>query len=444
MLGSIFLAGVVYLLMPPEAGEAARRMAFVFVLAAILWAFEIIPLYVTSVLVVVLQTFLLAQPGGVLGMTEGGYKVFFMSFGDPVIFLFLGGFVLAAVLQKYEIDKMIAVRLLNVFGHKPYFIMLGFMLVTAFFALWMSGTATTAMMLAMVMPFLKQIHEQDPFRTALILAIPFSASIGGIGTPIGTPPNAIAIGVLAEHGVYVDFITWVKMALPLAVVLVVIASWVLYWMFPAKAKHLTFAVKLERVFDHHARAAGVIALFTIIMWLTSSLHKIPAALVALFSICAFLLRRLLHKEDLKKIDWDILILMWGGLALGDGLEMSGLAQWLVGLPLFEQQGFMLVVVFCILTAVLTTFMSNTATANLVLPLVMVIPGESKILLATTVALSCSLSTALPISTPPNAIVFATQMIRSQDMLKAGLVISVISIALMLLALKWIAQSFGLV
>lgn len=400
---SVLIAGGVYFFAPPDMGEAARRMAFIFVLAAVFWAFEIFPLFVTSILVVVLQVLLLGRSDGVLEMPVDGYAVFLASFGDPVILLFLGGFVLALALQKYEIDKILALRLLNVFGRRPYFIMLGFMLVTGFFALWMSATATTAMMIALVMPFLKQIQEKDPFRTALILAIPFSASIGGIGTPIGTPPNAIAMGILAEHGIYLDFLAWVKMALPLAIILIFIASCILVWMFPPKTRELKLNVRFERTIDHKARLALGIAFITIVLWLSSGLHKIPAAVIALFSTSIFLVSGLITKEDFKRIDWDILILMWGGLALGDGMEISGLAQWLVGLPLFQQQGFMLVVVFCFLTAVLTTFMSNTATANLILPLVMLIPGESKVLLAITVALASSLATALPISTPPNKV-----------------------------------------
>jgi len=437
-------AAVVYFILPASVPEAGRRVAVVFVFAALFWALEIIPLYATSLSVVLLLTFFLCRPGGILNMDEGGYKVFMLPFGSPIIILFFGGFVLAQAMQKYHLDRMLASKLLKMFGTGPYAIMFGFMIATAFLSMWMSNTATTAMMMAMVLPLLKQLDSKDPFRTGLLLSIPFAANIGGIGTPVGTPPNAIAIGILANHGIRINFLSWMKMAFPLAVIILFLTSIILYVLYRPQKKTITLNISIERLIDTRAKGAILVTLVTVFLWLTSELHKIPSALIALLSAGMFSALGLLNRDDFKNIDWDILILMWGGLALGKGMEISGLTDWIVKLPVFDQHGFFLVAVFCLMAVAFSTFMSNTATANLLVPLAMAVPGENSILLATTVALSCSFAMALPISTPPNAIAFASNMLQSRDMLKSGILISLISTALVLIGFKFvILRAFGL-
>jgi len=441
---TICVAFGIYFWAPASIPEAARRVLFVFVLAALFWTFEIVPLYATSILVVILEILLLCRPDGVLGMDKTGYKVFLLPFGSPIIILFFGGFILAYALHKYEIDKFIATRLLRLFGSKPYFLMLGFMLTTAILSMWMSDTATTAMMIAMVLPLLKQLDEKDPFRTGLILSIPFSALVGGMGTPVGTPPNAIAMGVLADHGIHLNFISWMKMAVPLSIILLCVISVILYLMFPPQTQKVSFNISVRKVMSNKAKGTMAIAAITILLWLSSGIHQIPSAVIALLAAGLFSLSGLLNRDDFKNINWDILILMWGGLALGKGMEISGLTQWIISLSLFQQQGAILVVVFCILAVILSTLMSNTATANLLIPIVMVIPGENNIILAATIALSCSLAMALPVSTPPNAIAFSTNMLKSRDMLKAGALISIISVTIILLGFKFvIPKALGL-
>lgn len=432
------IAIAVYFIAPESMSEPARRTLGVFVWAALFWVFEIIPLYATSLGIVLLLTFLLCKPGGILGMDETGYTVFMLPFGSPVIILFFGGLVIAQAVQKYSLDKMVASKVLKIFGSNPYSIMCGFIFITAFLSMWMSNTAVTAMMIALIRPVLKQINEGDPFKVALILAIPFAANIGGIGTPIGTPPNAIAIGILGNQGIHINFISWMKMTVPLAVILLFITSIVLIKMFPPKMKELNLHIPGDsQVFSPQVKAVIGIIIFTIFLWLTSSIHKIPSALIALLAAGLFSASGLLHKDDYKKIDWDILILMWGGLALGKGMEISDLAGWIVGQPLFAHTGFLLVVIFSLLAFVIAMFMSNTATANLIIPIAMVIPGENHLLIVTAIALTCSFAMALPISTPPNAIAFASNLLKSRDLLKAGIVVSLVSLALTLAGIQWI-------
>lgn len=441
---TIACAVLAYVFAPHGLEEPGKRQLFIFIIAALFWAFEVIPLYATSVTVVLLEIFLLCRPDGVLAMDRNGYQVFLLPFGSPIILLFFGGFILAYVVAKYHIDQWIAAYLLKFFGKKPYWIMLGFMMTTAFLSMWMSNTATTALMVAMVIPVLKQLGETSVYKKGLILSIPFAANIGGIATPVGTPPNAIALGILADHHIYVSFLDWMKMAFPLCMVLLLVISFILIVLFPAKVKHLDLKIIPESFSKRNGSLVVGIAGLTILLWLTSEWHRIPSAVIALLPACLFTALGLMNREDFKNIDWDILVLMWGGLALGKGMEISGFTDWIVSTPIFQQKGFFLVALFCLVAVVLSTFMSNTATSNLLIPLVMVIPGESNIMLAAVVALSCSFAMALPISTPPNAIAFATGAIKSQDMCKAGVLVSIVSIVITLIGFKFIiTQALGL-
>lgn len=423
---SLLSAVMVWMWLPESASEASRRAAFVFVFAAAFWSLEIIPLYATSLVVVLLNIFLLARPGGVLDMDDSGYQTFLVPFASPIIMLFFGGFVLATVLHKYELDRAIARILLKLFGNRPFFVMVGMMLTTAFLSMWMSNTATAAMMIGLVRPLCEQLDSDDRFRAGLVLSIPFSANIGGIATPVGTPPNAIALGILSQHDIHLNFLDWMLMGVPLALVLLVITALLLLLLFPPKHKRVELNIKPGASFDTRHKAVIAISLGTVVLWLTSGQHGIPEALVGLLAAGLYAATNLLDKEDFKNLDWDVLILMWGGLALGRGMELSGLSEWIVSLPIFEVRGLLLVGVACLMAIFMSTVMSNTATATLMIPIMIAIPASNPIVLAITVALSCSFAMALPVSTPPNAIAFASRMIRSQDMFRSGVIISLVS------------------
>lgn len=429
---AVLTAAATYFFLPADCPEPARRTAAVFVLAAFFWGMEIIPLFATSILVVVLLIFLLAKPGGVLGADEAGFKLFFLPISNPIIMLFLGGFVLAAMVQKYRVDHVIVGRLLGFLGTRPYLILLGFGAATACMAMWMSNTAATALMLAVIGPVLAGLDADDRFKKALVLAIPFSASIGGIGTPVGTPPNAIAMGILAEHGIRISFLSWVLMAIPLVALMLLMTSILLYRMFPSKHPSITVRLELGEKLKGRAKGVIAIALLTILLWLTSEWHGIPESVVSLLGVALFAVFGFLSHEDMNSIHWDILILMWGGLALGQAMEISRLGEWVVALPLFDHSGFTLVAIFCVLTVLISTVISNTATANLLIPLAMSMPGENRALLAIVIALSSSFDMILPISTPPNAMAFATKVITARDLFRAGVVVMIAGAGLILL------------
>ncbi len=434
---ALISAVAVYFFLPESCPEAARRVAFIFVFAAMFWALEIIPLYATSMLVVLMSIFMLTRPGGILDMDRTGYQQFLVPFASPVIILFFGGFVLATALHKYGIDRLIAQRLMRVFGKRPFWVMVGLMGTTAFLSMWMSNTATAAMMIVMVRPLYEQLDKDDPFRVSLVLSIPFGANIGGIGTPVGTPPNAIALGILAQHDVHINFVKWMMMAVPLAIILLAVTAAVLFYMFRPKHHEVHLEIAQVAHMGYRAKLVMAIGVFTVLLWLTSEFHKIPEALVGLLAAGMYAASGLLNKDDFKNIDWDVLILMWGGLALGLAMGISGLSDWIVSLPIFDRTGFLLFVIACVLAVFMSTVMSNTATATLLIPIVIILPGGDPVMLAITVALSCSFAMALPVSTPPNAIAFASNIIRSQDMFRAGTLISIVSLIVLLMGYNYI-------
>lgn len=424
--------------MPSDCPEAARRTAFIFMVAALFWCFEILPLYATSILVILLLTFLLAKPNGVLQMDASGYQVFLAPFASPIMMIFFGGFVLAEALRKYQIDLFFASKLLRKFGTKPYFVMLGFMLTTAALSMWISNTATAALMFAMATPLLASVEKDDPFRKGLVLSIAFAASIGGTVTPIGTPPNAIAIGFLAKEGVYLSFLNWFLMMLPLAAVLLVLNSVLLYSFFRPKIRSFKLHMDSPKVLNFNSKLVLAIAILTALLWFTYAWHQIPEAIVALICVALLMGFGFFNYEDLKKINWDILVLMWGGLALGVGMELSGLAQWIVHLPFLNQEGYLLVVYFSIATVLLSTFMSNTATVSLMMPVVMSLPDQNPMMLAYVIALASSYDIPIPIATPPMAMAYATREIKIKDMLKVGIFFTIVANLFILVILKCIA------
>ncbi|MCG8400166.1 MAG: anion permease, partial [Firmicutes bacterium] len=212
----------IYFLLPPSISELQRRMACVFVVAAMFWAFEVLPLYATSLLVIAMMILFLATDGGLAEVlpgvqaipegTEISYKGFLSAFGSNIIILFMGGFLLSAALTKHQIDRAIAAKVIRPFAKNPMMLMYGVLLISAFFSMWMSNTATAAMMIAILRPILKQLPAYAKYHRGLVLAVPFGANVGGVGTPIGTPPNAVASAAInaAEPGT-ITFLQWMML-----------------------------------------------------------------------------------------------------------------------------------------------------------------------------------------------------------------------------------------
>lgn len=417
----------------PAAGVAL----VILLVAALLWITEVIPLFVTSLIILVLNVTWLAQV-----MAAQGQPVSPASFSAPffsnVILLFLGGLTLSSAFRKFLIAERLARWVLRNTGTRPARVLLGIILTTAFLSMWMSNTATAAMMLGLAMPLLDRVDEDDPFRKALVLAVPFAANLGGLGTPIGTPPNAIAMGYMSQLGLAPSFGRWMLLAAPI-LVLALASLWVLLLrLFPPRVHTIELVAGTQFRWSARSRTVVAVACVTALAWLTGDVHGVPSGIVALLPVIALFGSRLLDIEDLRRLSWDVLLLAGGGLSLGVAVEQSGLGAWLVSLLHAEGAGFAVVVLLlALVAAVMTSVMSNTATANLLIPVVMGISGVPAAPLLLTVACTCSCMMVLPVSTPPNAIVFGSGMIQVKDMVIPGLAISLISLGLTLtLGLWW--------
>ncbi len=419
----------------PGITTAARICLMLFVAAAGLWVTEAIPPFATAIMVIVLSVYVLGMPGGPLKLDSTGYKMFLNPIASPVLVLFFGGFVLAAAASKHGLDIRLAKAFIKPFGTHPRMVLLAIILTTGLFSMFMSNTATTAMMIAIMSPLFKHFEGRDPFKKAMVLAIPFAANIGGIGTLIGTPPNAVAASVLNSMGQPVSFLKWMLFGVPLAVVLLLLLWLILIKVFKPSSDHfdILFPEPIAVTWD----LVLVVLTFsvTVLLWLTEPLHHIPSALVAMIPVMVFPMFGILDRKDLQKLDWDVLFLVAGGLTLGVAMQSSGLSNLLVDyLSGFALSPTLLLVVIVVFSIILSNFMSNTSAANVIIPIVISISVIDPMLGAIGVAFACSLAMSLPISTPPNAIAFATNAIDTREMVKYGTLMSVVGVILILVLL----------
>lgn len=450
------LSAGLYFLLPASIDELQRRMVCIFVVAAMFWAFEVLPLYATSLLVIALMILTLATEGGLAAMLPGlqalpegvsiSSKGFLAAFGSNIIILFMGGFLLSAALTKHQIDRAIAAKVIRPFTTSPLMLMYGVLLISAFFSMWMSNTATAAMMIAILRPILAQLPLEDKYHRGLVLAVPFGANIGGIGTPIGTPPNAVAYAAInAAAPGSISFLQWMMIGLPLALMMLALVGLLLYHTHKPEADLKLPSVEGPKKISWYGKLTLSILLATVVLWLTGEFHGIGAGTVALLAAVALTALSVLDKHDVDSIDWNILILMWGGLAMGVGIEQSGLGALVASADLTALPGGLLglAATLVVLSIVLSTFMSNTATANLLVPIVLAlaltVPERAQ--LAMLCALGCSFAMAMPVSTPPNAIAFATGEVRASTLFKLGGLVSLFSMLVLIvgyqLVLPWV-------
>ncbi|WP_028024157.1 SLC13 family permease [Enterovibrio calviensis] len=423
-----------------------QRAIALFLMAALCWVLEPIPIYATSVLVIVLELLFLSDKGLIWFRADAGtpefggllhYSDIMATFASPIIMLFLGGFFLAMAATKYRLDINLARVLLKPFGHKPQMVMAGLMLITAVFSMFMSNTATTAMMLAILTPILMLFKPNDPGKIAFALSIPVAANIGGIGTPIGTPPNAIALKYLSGENL-ITFGEWMAFGVPFVIVMLVLAWVLLSKLFPSNESSISLSIKGKFLKTPKAITVYVTFAVTVLLWLMGSSHGMNSYTVALIPVAVFSMTGIINKEDLKKVSWDVLWLVSGGFALGLALDKTGLAQLMVHSIPFEDFAPELVLLgAAVLCLVMANFMSHTATANLLMPIMAALGmsmtslsslgGETTLILIVTFAASLGMS--LPISTPPNALAHATGHVNSHQMAKVGVVLGVVGVAL---------------
>jgi sodium-dependent dicarboxylate transporter 2/3/5 len=434
------LAGAAVSRIPFDGLSEAGRLTFgIFTMAAILWVLEPFPLYVTSFIIVILNVILLGRSGGPLGLTGSGYMIFLHPFFSSVVVLLLGGFVMAQAVKRYGIDTWLLRKLLHRVGTRPGAVLLGVMVMTAFFSMWISNTATTALMMAVAIPVVNTFPGNEPFRKAIILGIPFAANIGGIGTPIGSPPNAIAIGFLEQSGYEMSFLGWMTIGLPIVVVLILVCWLTLFTLYRPKIEHVELDMPEEtESLDNRSKFIIGVFLLVVVLWLTSALHGIPPAITALIPFVIFFGLRLLDDDDLRELGWGILFIVGGGISLGVAMNESGLSEWMVSQVDFAAMGTLgILFLFAVVAATMTTFISNSATANLLLPIVVGIAVVSPVSSALVVAIVSSAAMILPVSTPPNAIAYGSGYVDVRDMARSGSIITAVSLVFVTLVIYFL-------
>lgn len=423
---------------------------------AIWWVSEAVPIAITALLPIILFPITGALTLG--DTTE--------AFGHKYIFLYMGGFMLAIAIEKWNLHRRIALNIINIIGSDISNIIFGFMVATAFLSMWISNTATSVMMLPIGMAIVSQFkkksngddHEGNSFGKALMLAIAYSASIGGFATLIGTPPNLVLAGILEEmYQVKISFFQWMTFGLPLSLVLIVIC-WKFLTRYAFRFDQIQFPGGKEEIsrmlsalgkITYEEKSVLVVFVGTASAWMFRSLIEklIPAiddTLIAMTAaIVLFIIpskagdRKLLNWSEAAQLPWGIILLFGGGMALAKGFISTGLAEW-IALQMAQMDGlslFLLVLVLVAIVNFLTEITSNLATTAMLLPVLapMALSFDLHpfmIMVPVTVAASCAFM--LPVATPPNAVVFGSGYLTIPDMIRSGFFMNIISIILITL------------
>ena len=425
-----------------------QRLIAVFVFAMLMWIMEVVPAWATSVAVIGLLL-LFTSDSGIGPMCDAekvgkllSYKGVMATFADPVIMLFIGGFILAIAATKTGLDARLAKILLTPFGKKSENVLLGFLLITGLFSMFISNTATAAMMLTFLTPVFRQLPASGKGRIALALAIPVAANLGGMGTPIGTPPNTIAIKYLNDPeglNLGIGFGQWMMFMFPLVIVLLFMAWYIIKKMFPFTQKTVELQIEENLHKGWHTQVVIITFTITVILWLLDSVTGINSYTVALIPFVVFAITGVINRRDLEQINWSVIWMVAGGFALGYGLNASGLADLAVkSIPFGSFSPLFILILSGLICYALSNFISNSATAALLMPILAVvctamgdslgvIGGTSTVLIGVAVAASSAM--ILPISTPPNALAFATNLVSQKDMSRIGVIMGVVSMAL---------------
>lgn len=457
VIGPALCVAAVVVPAPTGIAEPAWRTAGVASWMAIWWLTAVIPLEATSLLPIVLLPIV-----GVLPVTEVT-----PSYADPIIFLFMGGFFLAATLERWGLHKRFALATVRAIGTSAPKVVLAFMIASGVASMWISNTATAVMMLPIAMAVVGTRGQESPadgFPTALLLGIAYGASIGGVATLIGTPPNAIFAGAARELlGADVGFAEWMAIGIPVAIPMMLGCWLLLVWLFRVRGTIPGLAANVDREHADLGPVRGgerfvlVVFLLTAAAWILRSPKaigsvRIPGladvipgisdaaiaigAALVLFAVPLWRQRfpTALDWSTARRIPWGVLLLFGGGLALARAFEMSGLTEWLGG-QLVGLRGvpFPLVIgTTALLFVFLTELTSNTATAALGMPLMAGVAeglGVAALPLLTTAALAASMAFMLPVATPPNAIVFGSGAVSPRDMARAGLRLNFLSVTI---------------
>lgn len=462
ILGPLLFALIAFFFSPEDLSYEGKMVLAVTLWVATWWITEALPIPATSLLPIVLLP--------ITGALDGNTVT--ASYGDPNIFLFLGGFVIAIAMEKWELHRRIALSIISVVGTSTSSIIFGFMLATGFISMWVSNTAAVMMMLPIgtaityqVAQALKNseesfVDEEVKFNKALLFAIGFSGSIGGVGTLIGTPPNTILAAIIEElYGYQISFAEWMFFAMPVVFVLL-IATWLYLTKiaFPIKLKQIPGGREL--IYNEKKKLGKIryeegmvliVFLLAAFMWITRTFlwqDLIPGISDSMISIGAAILLfmipaknvagRILDWEASKELPWGVLLLFGGGLAIAAGFKETGLASW-IGNQLTVLNGLHFIIIIIATTGLvlfLTEITSNTATATMILPVLGALALSLNIhpfALMVPAAMAATCAFMLPVGTPPNAIIFGTGKIKIIEMVRTGFWINISAWILIIVA-----------
>jgi sodium-dependent dicarboxylate transporter 2/3/5 len=403
------------------------------------WILEPVPIYITAFLPLIL--------GPNLGL--GTLPSLSAQYGNEMVFLFLGGFMIARAIEKYDIHKNIAALIVKRTGKSPIGVLLGFMIATAALSMWLSNTGTTIMMLPMAMTVLNPIPEgsfKKKYTLALLLSIAYSANIGGFATLIGSPPNLVMAGVLKQsHNIDVDFITWSAFGVPISIILILLMYWYFKKYLVEKDESMTISVGAVNVWTNNQKRVLYIFASTVFFWtfkpLINEITHFPlkdSQIALLAALLLFIVPKFKSEEkimtwnDTRETPWGILFLFGGGLALAACLEAGGVLDFFA--DSIQASGFknfyLLLVVLVISSIFLTELMSNLALISILIPIIAKIAAalDMEILaLALPITIAASCAFMLPMATPPNAIIFSSEKIEVRQMVRIGFVLNVLSV-----------------
>ena len=427
-----------------------QRIIAIFAFATLMWIMEVVPSWATSVGIIGLML-LLCSDSGVKPLCNPddvgallSYKGVMACFADPVIMLFIGGFILAIAATKTGLDAQLAKVLLVPFGKKSNMVLLGFLLITGLFSMFVSNTATAAMMLTFLTPVFRQLPPEGKGRIALALSIPIAANLGGMGTPILNDPEGLNLGI--------GFGQWMLIMVPLVLILLFIAWLLLQKLFPFTQKTIELSIEGGMKKGVHSKIVIVTFIVTVLLWLLDSVTGINSYTVALIPFLVFSMTGVITRQDLEEINWSVIWMVAGGFALGYGLNQSGLAELAVeSIPFGEFSPILVLILSGLICYILSNFISNSATAALLMPILVVvcgamsdkldaIGGTSTILIGVAVAASSAM--VLPISTPPNALAYATNLVEQRDMARIGLTVGIISMVMGYVLLYMVGKFIG--
>ena len=427
ILSSHFTSGVL--------SEAERSALVILIIAAGLWTTEAVPLVATSLVIPLLQTLFGIQ----------SFKAALTPFFDPVVMLLLGGFLLAIAVEKNDLDEFFAYQIISKYQADARIMILIFMVTTAFLSMWISNTASTALMLTMALRLTETVKDRrGNFPKIIVLSIAYSATAGGLSTLVGTTTCAMAAGFLHDLIDYeITFLGWMGFGVPIALLMVLTIWVVLLTIFPIDVEEVTGLSIHKKPLTERGRLTLGIFVVSILLWVTGQLpepialalgwpgHGLSSSIVAGIIAVILFVSDIIDERDLGRAHWGTLLLIGGGLSLGGALEVSGLVVTISDSLVLLTGGRPEVVTIALVAVFglgMSIFASNTASAGILLPIAISLGSTTNanpIILAVVIGISTSLDFMLPVGTPPNAIAYSTGKVSMRDMIKAGFTLDII-------------------